>query len=220
MSVNTKQNKTQEKIIAVSSEYFFRNGHRGITMDELAALIGISKKTIYVYFPTKLALLEEVLQRKFENVFAQLDEVRQSHEDNTAECFLAVMERWQELLSHMQPVFWRDVQLDASIFLESTVEKRKKIVHRIFGRIIRDGIAKGDMRSDMNPDLVADILLASAEGIIRSGKALEYNLAPRDLLVLLVRLVIEGSFSDSGREKWNHSGHAIQALTNKTPTLS
>lgn len=220
MSTYRNGNQTRERIVTVSADYFFNNGHRGITMDELAALIGVSKKTIYVYFPTKVAILEAVMQRKFEDIFTTLDSVRKAHEANSIECFLAVLERWQELLSYVQPVFWRDLQLDATSFFESTATKRKRIIHEIFGRIIRDGITNRDFRDDINPEMVADIMLASIEGIIRSGKCAEYKISPKELLLMLVRLVIEGSLTNAGREKWEKSDSHAKKRMNTGIALS
>jgi AcrR family transcriptional regulator len=203
MSQTRDAGKTRETIIRTCTETFFRNGYRGITMNELAELAGVSKKTIYVYFPTKISLLEAVLELKLKSVYETLDATREAHKENTMACFMSVMERWQKELSIIQPVFWRDIQHDAAIFLKITTERRRRIIHGIFGRIIRDGVAAGEFRNDLNPELVADIIIASAEGIIRSGKCDEYKITPKLLLLTLVKLVIEGSLTESGRKKWS-----------------
>jgi AcrR family transcriptional regulator len=205
MSPEKENSPTRERIITVSSEYFFNNGHRGITMDELAKLVGVSKKTLYVYFPTKLAILEAVMDVKFKRVFAILDGVRESHSGNSIEAFVAVIARWQELLAEVQPVFWRDIQADAYSFFEITSTQRRRIVHGVFGRIIEDGIRSGDFDSDVNPTLVAEIILASIEGLVRSGKAKELGLTPRELLQIMIKLIIIGSLTDEGRAKWRAS---------------
>jgi AcrR family transcriptional regulator len=213
-------NATYEKILMSTSGIFFANGYRGITMDELAGHIGVSKKTIYVYFPTKADLLRAVLQRRFTEIYTNLEKARQENEDNTVKCLLAVLAQWQVELTQIQPVFWREIQTDATEFLGMTKERRQKIVHDIFGRIINDGIERGDIRHDLNPLLIADMLLAAAEGIIRSGKAIEYNLTPKDLLLLLVRLVIEGSMTDAGREKWKFSHFTANKNNHLAPSRS
>jgi AcrR family transcriptional regulator len=220
MNAMKESGQTRDKIIAVAGEYFFKNGHRSITMDALADMIGVSKKTIYVYFPTKVAILEAVMNKKFELIFTTLENTRKAHEANTVECFLAVLERWQELLSYVAPVFWHDIQKDVSSFLESSAERRRKIIQGIFGRIIRDGIAQHDFRSDMNPEFVADIILASIEGILRSVRCTEYNISPRELLLTLVRLIVEGSLTDSGREKWMKTDSPVKTKINPQIALS
>jgi len=118
------------------------------------------------------------------------------------------------------PVFWHDVRYDANSFFESTSERRRKIVHGIFGRIIRDGMANNDFRDDMNPELIADIILASIEGIVRSGKCAEYKITPKEILLTLVRLIIEGSLTDAGRGKWSLSESPIKKKLNTQSALS
>ena len=215
MSPDKENSPTRERIIAISGEYFFKNGHRGITMDELAKLVGVSKKTLYVYFPTKLAILEAVMARKFDAVFAILDNIRESHRNDSVEAFIAVLAQWHEMHAQVEPVFWRDIQADAYCFLEITSAHRRRIAHGIFGRIIEEGIKSGDFSSDVNPTLVAEIILASVEGLVRSGKAKELGLTPKELLKILVKLVIKGSLTDAGREKWKNS--ALRTLNQQHP---
>lgn len=198
MNAFRDSNQTREKITAACEAYIMQNGFRGTTMDELAEIIGFSKKTIYVYFPTKAAILEAVLERRFETVFTTLDQVREAHANAPVEAFVAVLERWHEILAGINPLLWREIQLEPYKFLETTAQHRRKIVHEIYGRIIREGITSGDFRTDMKPELIADIIIATLEGFLGSGKCKEYNLAPKELMVTLVRLMIEGSLTERG----------------------
>ena len=192
---------TRDRIVAVSREFFLKNGHRGVTMEELAGIIGVSKKTLYVYFPTKLAILEAVMDTQFEMVFNTLEAVRAENEANTIVCFEAVIARWQEFLATVQPVFWRDVHLDAHHFLQSTEQRRLKIVHGIFERIIRDGIAKGDFVYDANPEVGSEILLGAIEGLVRSERLAQMGFTTKELILMFIRRIFEGSLTDQGREK-------------------
>ncbi|GAB1375004.1 TetR/AcrR family transcriptional regulator [Bacteroidales bacterium] len=51
----------RERIIEVSSELFMSNGCKSVTMDEVAAANGFSKRTLYEHFKDKTNLLEECL---------------------------------------------------------------------------------------------------------------------------------------------------------------
>ncbi|HNX05451.1 MAG TPA: TetR/AcrR family transcriptional regulator [Opitutales bacterium] len=204
---------TREKIVLAASAHFFANGHRGVTMEELARIVGVSKKTLYVYFPTKISILEAVMNRKFAEVFVSLDAERRAHPESSVAALSAVIFRWQELLSCMQPVFWHDLHLDASSFLESTVEKRRNIIHNVFGRIITEGIESGEFRGDFNPHVIADIMLATIEGLVRSGKHIEMGISQREIMLMLVTLIIEGSLTDAGRKSW---GEGCKALAKHT----
>lgn len=53
---------TQEKLVAAASELFARRGFAQTGLDEIAAKVGIAEPSIYHHFPSKVALLFEVLQ--------------------------------------------------------------------------------------------------------------------------------------------------------------
>ena len=56
---------TRQRILARARNDFLAQGFRSVTMDDLAAELGMSKKTLYVHFPSKKALLEAIVSDKF-----------------------------------------------------------------------------------------------------------------------------------------------------------
>ena len=48
----------KEKILHKASEMFLNLGFKSVTMDDIASALGMSKKTIYSHFPTKLKLVQ------------------------------------------------------------------------------------------------------------------------------------------------------------------
>jgi TetR/AcrR family transcriptional regulator, cholesterol catabolism regulator len=199
MSPRADSKQTREQILVVSEAHFIKNGFRGITMDELAAMIGISKKTLYVYFPDKHAILDEVMNHRFSRLFDILAKVREDNKGKGVECFIAVMSKWQEILSEMHPVFWNEIHLEAGDFLEKTAKLRCKLIHGIFEQMIRDGVAEGYCRPEIDPYLISDIMLASAEGLVRSSKSVELGKSPQELIVTLVRTMMFGILTNEGR---------------------
>src|SRR5438132_9217114 len=67
-----KSNSNRQRIVEAARGHFFSHGFRSVTMDDLAFELGISKKTLYAYFPGKFDLLEAVLADKFAGVEAKL----------------------------------------------------------------------------------------------------------------------------------------------------
>jgi len=63
----------QESIIHKSSELFLSLGFKSVTMDDIANAMGISKKTIYVYFPNKTKLVEAVTFHLFDSICDGID---------------------------------------------------------------------------------------------------------------------------------------------------
>ncbi len=53
--------ETKDRIATKAHELFLRYGIRSISMDEIAAHLGISKKTIYQFYEDKDSLVEAVI---------------------------------------------------------------------------------------------------------------------------------------------------------------
>ena len=68
--------ETEARILQGASELFFRNGIKSITMDDVAAQLGISKKTIYQYYEDKNAIVNAIAQQELSNQIKEMDEIR------------------------------------------------------------------------------------------------------------------------------------------------
>lgn len=58
----------RDKILSNATELFLNYGFKSITMDDISAHLGISKKTIYQHFDNKTSLVEAVSLYVFENI--------------------------------------------------------------------------------------------------------------------------------------------------------
>src|SRR5436309_7779433 len=76
---NRAPDSGRQQIVEAAQAHFFSHGFRSVTMDDLAEELGISKKTLYAYFPGKIELLEAVLADKFAGVEAKLSEITRAH---------------------------------------------------------------------------------------------------------------------------------------------
>jgi AcrR family transcriptional regulator len=63
---------SRERIIEAASELFFRQGYQGTSVDEIIDKCGLSKPTVYNYFPTKEALCVEYLKERRKTVIQKL----------------------------------------------------------------------------------------------------------------------------------------------------
>ena len=79
----------KEKILQYSKEVFYREGFYKITMDEIARDLKISKKTIYKYFPSKEAIVKELIEETLQRVNIAHDEILQ-RDINSLEKLVAV----------------------------------------------------------------------------------------------------------------------------------
>jgi AcrR family transcriptional regulator len=65
----------RDKILDKSNELFLNLGFKSVTMDEIAASLGVSKKTIYKYFKNKTELIDTVTHRMFDTICSGIDDI-------------------------------------------------------------------------------------------------------------------------------------------------
>src|SRR5262249_59287596 len=86
-----KRDPNRQRIVDAARQHFFSHGFRSVTMDDLAQAWGISKKTLYAYFPGKFDLLEAVLADKFVGVEAKLKKAARAQPHNLPATLHAVL---------------------------------------------------------------------------------------------------------------------------------
>src|SRR6516162_3663968 len=102
-----KNSSVRQRIVDAARAHFFSHGFRSVTMDDLAEELGISKKTLYTYFPGKFDLLEAVLAYKLTSVEATLKEVTRAHPDDFPATLRELLAGTQRELDEIKPPFVR-----------------------------------------------------------------------------------------------------------------
>ena len=99
----------RERILVTATEAFASKGIKSITMDDIAAALGISKRTLYEVFSDKESLLKECILKAQSDREAYLQEVyEQSH--NVLEVILAVFQKSIEVFHQTNKRFFEDIK--------------------------------------------------------------------------------------------------------------
>lgn len=95
--------RKRRAILEASTALFLVNGYRGTSMDEIAALAGVSKQTVYKHFADKESLFSEIVTSTVEEVAEPIQaEVLELHDSGDVEADLRGLAR-QLLGKVMQP---------------------------------------------------------------------------------------------------------------------
>jgi AcrR family transcriptional regulator len=93
----------ENRILLKTRELLVRNGVKYVTMDDLAAQLGISKKTIYQYYTDKDALINAVVDFELEEQALKCQGSQEKAENAVHEMFL-LLEHIQVLFKNMNPL--------------------------------------------------------------------------------------------------------------------
>jgi AcrR family transcriptional regulator len=192
---------TAQRIVTAAREHFFAHGLRSVTMDDLAAELGMSKKSLYAQFASKTELLRAVLLDKVSSAESDLERIMvQSSGNPLAELhqLLACVQRHSE---EIQPAFVRDIRREAPELFKLVENRRREMIQRYFGRIFDAGRPAGIIRKDISTKLILEILLGAVQAIMNPGKMDELGLVPKTGYNAIIAVILEGVLTDKGRAK-------------------
>lgn len=152
-----KYNRLMEKAESLFIEY----GYKSVSMNQIAEAAGISKMTIYKYFPTKEELFMSVLQLLMDKSYDYIDDRLKNIE--------GIIEKIDELLKYgiessrnYSLVFYKDI-MDNPIISAKVLQEKKRKSKEIFIDIIRTGKRRGEVR-DVDEVFMANMLMALIDG--------------------------------------------------------
>ena len=144
---------TEDRIIMEAGDLFFRHGIRSITMDDIAAQMGISKKTIYQCFKDKdmlvLSFAEKILARQLED----MNMIRKSSE-NAIDEILKTMAHLSKFLQMVNPSFIHDMRK----FHPTSWKLYKRFIDEELISYIEDNLKRGMKQGLYRKDLKVKIL--------------------------------------------------------------
>lgn len=137
----------RERIVDVAVKSFSIHGIKSITMDDIAASLGISKRTLYEVFPDKETLLEECILKEQQEADVFIQKVLKTS-SNVLEVLLKCYLRSIEKFHATNKRFFEDIKKYPRAY-----ELMKRDNNRSSEDIIRffkEGVTQGIFRDDVN----------------------------------------------------------------------
>jgi AcrR family transcriptional regulator len=190
---------TRQRIVAEARRHFFALGIRGVTMDDLAYDLGMSKRTLYEHFAKKADLVEAAFLDKLSSV--EEDLTRISAESST-DCFRALSQLLACVEGHLgelQPPLMRDIRREAPKMFALVESRRSDMINRHLGKIIEEGRKTGIIREDVPIRLIIEIILGAVQAIVNPEKLTQLDLKPKEGIIAILKVIFEGAMTEGQR---------------------
>jgi len=184
-------NEFRQTIVDLAYSKFSQHGFKKVSMDEIASGLSISKKTVYKYFESKEAILEEIvdqrLKRGHEVFRAILSETGPVDEriKKVVEVFPRLVDPdWQRLIAdvaHTVPSVSKKIQSILRYFITDVVPS-----------ILKEGQKKGTVRKDLNVDLFTIAYLGAAKELFNSDFIMKHPITEEVIPKQLLKIFMEG----------------------------
>jgi AcrR family transcriptional regulator len=143
----------KERILLKAHEMFNRYGIRSVSMDDIAAQLGMSKKTLYQYYADKEELVSGVFLTVIEGNKTRCLSDKKIAENAVHEVFLA-FDMVQEMFSKMNPV----VIFDLKKYHPAVYSKVHEHKHNFLYQMIRQNLEKGVKEELYRTEIDTDVL--------------------------------------------------------------
>ncbi len=158
------------EIVQAALATFVERGYAGTKLEAIARRAGISKGTMYLYFPSKEALFRAVVDQAMVPTIERGEALEASFRGSSVDLLRAILLEWWDTiegtplpgLTKLMMSESGNFPEEARFFLHRVVRRRRALLARVLQR----GIKRGEFRADLPLPLavrlaVAPVLLAS-----------------------------------------------------------
>lgn len=190
------------RILRQARTEFFTHGYRGFQMDALAQEIGMSKKTLYVHFAGKDAIVEALIDDLAAEIRADADRLLGNRALNLAEKLRGFVEGMLERMAALHPRTFQDLQRFAPRLYEKIEAMRGQLIPYVFGRFVAAGQGTGLVRSDVPPSFAIEFFLHAMQGLMHPATLERLRLGPPDVIARAIPLFFGGLLTPAGRQQY------------------
>lgn len=214
----SKADKIENKILDVAYKFFIKKGYKSTTMDEIAQELGISKKTLYKYFPGKL----ELLAAAFDMLSTRLSiKVNAILDDK----FLPYTSKLKNLLSNVaadiapiNPKILAELREYAPQIWTELLNYIRESGYLRFQKLIQEGMEKGYISPNTNVSFVVFVYTSAIQNLI-DNKFLsqfpeemksEFNFSPSEIYDQAIQIIFNGILTDDAQKEFRQIWDLIQ----------
>jgi len=157
----------RERILSAAVRVFARSGFHATRVSEVAKAAGVADGTIYLYFRSKDELLVSLFEDRVERLLAYMERELPKHADASArlraviELQLGLLEGERELAEVITVILRQSTKLMKEYAAPRFMEYLDAIA-----RVVAEGQATGQFRTDVSPNLIARATFGALDGIV------------------------------------------------------
>lgn len=154
----------RDKILNTATEMFLNLGFKSVTMDDIAAEMAISKKTIYAHFDTKTKLVQAVTNHLFTNIDQGIKDIR-AKKMNPIEEIYEIKSLSMKYLKDEKTSPQYQLQKYYPKIYQSISSKQYELVQCCVIENLECGITTGHYRSDIPISFISRIHFTGMMGL-------------------------------------------------------
>lgn len=172
--MNTEFTERQKEIINASLEIIAESGIQSLTIKNLSKKIGLVESAIYRHYKSKTQILNAILD--------SINEQSKSKEISEADSIFKILEN---RIGHHFSIFKEKPALVSVVFAEELFQNEPTLVEKTrlkvkisisdLSALIKKGQQDGEIRNDLNPEILSVMINGSVRMLVKQWKMAEYS---------------------------------------------
>ena len=189
-----------QELLAAALTLFVEKGFAATKAEEVAQLAGVSKGTLYLYYPSKEELLKAVISQNLSERIAEGAEMAAGQGGSAADLLrVMLVDWWRQLYDSPASGVFKLVFTEARNFPEIADYYAREVIapaHQLLGGIVQRGIEQGEFRSvDVDStvhSLVLPLVMLCLHRHSLGACAVDWHLDAHDFIAQHVALLLDG----------------------------
>jgi AcrR family transcriptional regulator len=194
-----KQARPQE-LLDAALDLFVERGFAATRSEDVAARAGVSKGTLYLYYPSKEDLLKEVIRHNVINQIAEGAEIIRLFEGSAAELLAFVLRLWWERIGEtrasgiikLMTSEVRNFPEVAQFYVDEVITPSNQMLSRVIQRGIDSGEFRGVNVPEVVHALVGPLIFLVLNKHSFGACSATFMLQPKLVIDALIDMVVHG----------------------------
>ena len=192
----------KSRILEKGTQLFFRYGVKSVTMDAIAADLGISKKTIYQHFPDKDSMVYEVVQDFIAQDILKWEELDRLY-SNVVEKMFKSFDMVKDMVTQMNPHLLFEIQKYFPKGFQLFKEHGEMCIHKNLIADFHKGAQYGYFRNDIDFELLARLRMAEVNLAFNPDFYPNNKLSLYETQLTLMDIFMRGILTEKGLTLYN-----------------
>ncbi len=188
------------ELLDAALDLFVERGFAATRSEDVAARAGVSKGTLYLYYPSKEELLKAVIRHNVVNQIAEGTEIIRQFKGNASELLTMVLLLWWERIGEtrasgiikLMTSEVRNFPEVAQFYVDEVVTPSNQML----AQVIQRGLDRGEFRAVNVPEvvhaLVGPLIFLVLNKHSLGACSINFLLEPRAVITALIDLVLRG----------------------------
>lgn len=209
----SKKTSTEAKILDSAYRLFLGKGYRHTTMDDIAQDLGMSKKTLYKYYPGKL----ELLSASFEVLKTKMTAKVEAILDNRYISFpLKLKSTLTVIATHLAPInpeLFEDLRDHAPEIWEELTTYINESAYLRFAKLIEQGVSQGLVNPRLNTSLIVMLYAAAIQSLLDPKFMNQFpgsiqkgmKIPPSEIFDQAISIIYNGILTEEARNEFENA---------------